>query len=143
MEYPWGHERRFNAYANYFRNHFGERVQKLSLDAGFTCPNRDGSLGVGGCTYCNNDAFNPSYCQPQKPVEQQIKEGMEFHQNRYRRAGRYLAYFQAYSNTYAGIDTLKTIYEQALQFPEVVGSLSINPCNTVTKRQHIVAACFC
>ncbi len=121
MEYPWGHDRRFNAYANYFRNHFGERVQKLSLDAGFTCPNRDGSLGVGGCTYCNNDAFNPSYCQPQKSVEQQMKEGMEFHQNRYRRVGKYLAYFQAYSNTYAGIEQLKSIYGQALQFPEVVG----------------------
>ena len=121
MEFPWGHDRRFNAYANYFRNHFGERIQKLSLDAGFTCPNRDGSLGVGGCTFCNNDAFNPSYCQPQKSVEQQIQEGMEFHQNRYRRAGKYLAYFQAYSNTYAGIDQLKSIYEQALQFPEVVG----------------------
>jgi len=121
MEYPWGHDRRFNAYANYFRNHFGERVQKLSLDAGFTCPNRDGNVGIGGCTYCNNDAFNPSYCQPQKSVEQQINEGMEFHQNRYRRAGKYLAYFQAYSNTYAGIDQLKSIYEQALQFPEVIG----------------------
>ncbi len=121
MEFPWGHHRRFNAYANYFKKQFGERVQKLSLDAGFTCPNRDGSLGVGGCTYCNNDAFNPSYCQPEKSVEQQIKEGMEFHQNRYRRAGKYLAYFQAYSNTYAGLDHLKSVYEQALQFPEVVG----------------------
>jgi len=121
MEYPWGHDRRFNAYSNYFRHHFGERVQKLSLDAGFTCPNRDGNVGIGGCTYCNNDAFNPSYCQPQKSVEQQINEGMEFHQNRYRRAGKYLAYFQAYSNTYAGIDQLKSIYEQALQFPEVIG----------------------
>lgn len=121
MNYPWGHQRRFNAYANYFQQIFGARVQKLSIDAGFTCPNRDGNLGHGGCTYCNNDAFNPSYCLPEKSVEQQIKEGMEFHQNRYRRAGKYLAYFQAYSNTYAGIDTLKSVYEQALQFPEVVG----------------------
>lgn len=121
MNYPWGHQRRFNAYANYFQQLFGARVQKLSIDAGFTCPNRDGNLGHGGCTYCNNDAFNPSYCLPEKSVEQQIKEGMEFHQNRYRRAGKYLAYFQAYSNTYAGIDTLKSVYEQALQFPEVVG----------------------
>lgn len=135
MEFLWGHERRFNAYANYFRNHFGERIQKLSLDAGFTCPNRDGNLGVGGCTYCNNDAFNPSYCQPQKSVEQQIKEGMEFHQNRYRRAGKYLAYFQAYSNTYAGIDKLKTIYEQALQFPEVVGLVIGTRPDCINKEQ--------
>lgn len=121
MEYPWGHHRRFNAYANYFKKIFGERVQKLSLDAGFTCPNRDGSLGSGGCTFCNNDAFNPSYCKPEKSVKQQIREGMEFHQNRYRRTEKYLAYFQAYSNTYAGINELKKIYQQALQFPEVVG----------------------
>jgi radical SAM protein (TIGR01212 family) len=121
MEFPWGHHRRFNAYANYFRKEFGERIQKLSLDAGFTCPNRDGSLGRGGCTYCNNDAFNPSYCEPDKSVEQQIKEGIEFHQNRYRKANKYLAYFQAYSNTYAGLSDLRKIYDQALQFPEVVG----------------------
>ncbi len=121
MEFAWNHHRRFNAYANYFKNRFGERVQKLSIDAGFTCPNRDGSLGTGGCTYCNNDAFNPSYCQPGKPIEQQIREGMDFHKNRYRRAGKYLAYFQAYSNTYAGLDELKKIYYQALQFPEVIG----------------------
>ncbi len=121
MEFAWNHHRRFNAYANYFKNRFGERVQKLSIDAGFTCPNRDGSLGMGGCTYCNNDAFNPSYCQPGKPIDQQIREGMDFHKNRYRRAGKYLAYFQAYSNTYAGLDELKRIYYQALQFPEVIG----------------------
>lgn len=121
MNYFWNHNRRFNAYANYFKQEFGERVQKLSIDAGFTCPNRDGSVGVGGCTYCNNDAFNPSYCLPQKPVEQQIKEGIEFHSNRYRRANKYLAYFQAYSNTYGGLSDLKEKYEQALKFPEVIG----------------------
>ena len=60
MIYPWGHERRYNAYSNYFKKHFGGRVQKLSIDAGFTCPNRDGSKSFGGCTFCNNDAFNPS-----------------------------------------------------------------------------------
>lgn len=119
--YPWGHNRRFNAYSNYFRKLFGERVQKLSIDAGFTCPNRDGSKGRGGCTYCNNDAFNPSYCEPSKSVEQQIKEGMEFHAWRYKKPGKYLAYFQPYSNTYAKLDELKSIYEQALQFPEIAG----------------------
>ncbi len=119
--YPWGHNRRFNAYSNFFKKEVGVRVQKLSIDAGFTCPNRDGTKGRGGCTYCNNDAFNPSYCDPQKPVEQQIREGMEFHEWRYRRASKYLAYFQPYSNTYAPLDELKGIYEQALQFPGIIG----------------------
>ena len=119
--YNWGHSRRFNAYSNYFKKLFGERVQKLSIDAGFTCPNRDGSRGRGGCTYCNNDAFNPSYCKPDKPVEQQIREGMEFHAWRYKNPGKFLAYFQPFSNTYATLEELKAIYGQALQFPEIRG----------------------
>lgn len=119
--YPWGHERRFNAYSNYFRSIYGARVQKVSIDAGFTCPNRDGSKGSGGCTYCNNDAFNPSYCEPVKPVSKQIEEGIEFHKRRYSEAVSYLAYFQAYSNTYAPISRLKELYEEALSFPGVVG----------------------
>jgi uncharacterized protein len=119
--YIWGHERRFNAYSNYFRSRYGSRVQKVSIDAGFTCPNRDGTKGTGGCTYCNNDAFNPSYCIPAKPVTQQIKEGIEFHKWRYDEAVSYLAYFQAYSNTYASLDVLKNLYEEALSFPGVIG----------------------
>ncbi len=119
--YSWEHNRRFNAYSNYFKMLFGERVQKLSIDAGFTCPNRDGSKGRGGCTYCDNNAFNPSYCQPSKSVEQQIREGMEFHAWRYKKPGKYLAYFQPYSNTYAPLAELKAIYEQALAFPEIAG----------------------
>ena len=119
--YNWNHHRRFNAYSNYFKKVFGERVQKLSIDAGFTCPNRDGSKGRGGCTYCNNDAFNPSYCDPSKSVEQQIREGMEFHAWRYKKPGKFLAYFQPYSNTYASLEELKKIYDQALLFPEIAG----------------------
>ena len=119
--YPWGHNRRFNTYADYFKSRFGERVQKVSVDAGFTCPNRDGTQGRGGCTYCNNDAFNPSYCQPEKSVRQQILEGITFHKVRYRRAEKYLAYFQAYSNTYAELDYLKKVYTEALDVPGVVG----------------------
>lgn len=119
--FPWGHERRFNAYANYFRNIYGARVQKVSIDAGFTCPNRDGFKGYGGCTYCNNDAFNPSYCQPEKSVTKQIGEGIEFHQWRYNEAVSYLAYFQAYSNTYAPLGILKKLYEEALSYPGVIG----------------------
>ena len=96
-------------------------MQKVSIDAGFTCPNRDGKRGVGGCTYCNNDAFNPSYCQPHKSVTQQIEEGVSFHKWRYSEAVSYLAYFQAYSNTYADLQTLRRLYEEALRYPGVVG----------------------
>lgn len=117
----WGHERRFNAYSNYFKNIFGGRVQKVSIDAGFTCPNRDGSLGKGGCTFCNNDAFNPSYCLPEKSVTQQIEEGIRFHRKRYKRSLGYLAYFQAYTNTYDRIEKLHKLYKEALDVPEVLG----------------------
>ncbi len=119
--FPWGHERRFNAYSEYFKRTFGRRVQKISVDAGFTCPNRDGTLARGGCTYCNNNAFNPSYCHPSKPVKQQIAEGIEFHRVRYRRAKDYLVYFQPYSNTYASLDKLKKLYEEALSVEGVIG----------------------
>jgi uncharacterized protein len=121
LKYPWDHERRFNAYSNYFRSIYGTRVQKLSIDAGFTCPNRDGTKSSGGCTFCNNDAFNPSYCIPSKSITVQLEEGIEFHKRRYKSAASYLAYFQAYSNTYAPIETLKRKYEEALSHPEVIG----------------------
>lgn len=119
--YPWGHQKRYNSYSEYFRRTFGQRVQKVAIDAGFTCPNRDGTKGIGGCSYCNNDAFNPSYCQPQKSITQQIAEGIEFHRVRYRRASGYLAYFQAYSNTYAPLAELKKLYDEALSFTGVKG----------------------
>ena len=119
--YPWGHTRRFNAYSNYFREIYGARVQKVSIDAGFTCPNRDGNKGSGGCTYCSNDAFNPSYCLPTKSVTEQIGEGIEFHKWRYSEAVSYLAYFQAYSNTYAPLEVLKKLFGEALSYPGVVG----------------------
>jgi len=119
--YPWGDKRRYNTYSGYFRRTFGGRVQKLTIDAGFTCPNRDGTVGTGGCTYCNNDAFNPSYCNAVKPIIQQVEEGIEFHANRYRRAESFLAYFQAFSNTHAPLEKLKDIYAQALAHPKVIG----------------------
>ena len=121
MVYSWGHERRFNSYTEYFRKQFGERVQKVTIDAGFTCPNRDGTKGTGGCTYCNNDAFNPSYCLPYKGITKQIEEGIEFHANRYRRAKNFLAYFQAFSNTYAPLEQLRKFYEEALSIPGIIG----------------------
>ena len=119
--FPWGHSRRFNSYTEYIRKQFGGRVQKVAVDAGFTCPNRDGTLGTGGCTYCDNDAFNPSYCTPEKSIHQQIREGIEFHAKRYRRANRFLVYFQPYSNTYAPLAELQQKYEEALKFSDVIG----------------------
>jgi len=120
-EFPWGHSRRFNAYSNYFITRFGGRVQKVSIDAGFTCPNRDGTVGTGGCTYCNNDAFNPSYCTPDKSVSQQLEEGIDFLKHRYHSPKGYLAYFQAYSNSYAPLSKLERLYEEALLFPGIKG----------------------
>ena len=115
MLFPWGDNRRFNSYSNYFTKQFGGRVQKISIDAGFSCPNRDGKISTGGCTFCSNEAFNPSYCRPEKSIKQQIEEGIEFHRKRYRRANQYLAYFQPFSNTYKPLEELKNIYQQALE----------------------------
>ena len=117
----WGDDRPYNSYAAYFRRLFGERVQKVAVNAGFTCPNRDGKISTGGCTFCNNSAFTPSYCQPVKSVSQQIEEGIEFHRRRYRTATRYLAYFQSFTNTYAPLEQLKLLYDEALSNPLVAG----------------------
>jgi hypothetical protein len=119
--FPWGDNRRFNSYSSYFTREFGSRVQKISIDAGFSCPNRDGKISTGGCTFCRNDAFNPSYCHPEKSIRQQIDEGIEFHQRRYRRAKSYLAYFQAFSNTYRPLDELEKLYREALSVDGVIG----------------------
>lgn len=113
--------RPYNSYNEYFKRTFGGRVQKVSIDAGFTCPNRDGTIARGGCTYCNNDAFNPSYCHPSKPIAVQINEGIEFHRVRYRRAMKYLAYLQTYSNTYMPVGDLKKIYDETLSHPDIIG----------------------
>ena len=119
--HSWGDDRPFNSYSGYFRRLFGDRVQKVAINAGFTCPNRDGLVGAGGCTFCNNEAFTPSYCKSEKSITRQIEEGIEFHLNRYRRAGKYLAYFQSFSNTYASIDKLRGIYDEALAHPLIAG----------------------
>ena len=119
--FPWGDNRRFNSYSSYFTREFGSRVQKISIDAGFSCPNRDGKISTGGCTFCRNDAFNPSYCHPEKSIRKQIEEGIEFHQRRYRRAKSYLAYFQAFSNTYKPLDELEKLYREALSIDGIIG----------------------
>ncbi len=113
--------RRFNSYSAHFKNLFGHRVQKVAINAGFSCPNRDGKVGSGGCTFCINEAFTPSYCLSQKSITQQIDEGVEFHLRRYRKASDYLAYFQSFSNTYAPIDHLKKLYSEALDHPQIKG----------------------
>lgn len=113
--------RRFNSYSDYFKLVFGGRAQKISIDAGFTCPNRDGTISTGGCSFCNNNAFNPSYCRPEKSISQQIEEGIDFHRRRYRRAQTYLAYFQPYTNTHKPIHELQKIYGEALSHPLVSG----------------------
>lgn len=119
--YQWGDDRPFNSYSGYFRKLFGGRVQKLAVNAGFTCPNRDGRVGTGGCTFCNNEAFTPSYCVPDKSITQQIEEGIEFHVNRYRKAEKYLVYFQSFSNTYGPLERLRLVYDEALSHPLVTG----------------------
>ncbi len=119
--YSWGHTRRFNSYTEHIRKTFGGRMQKVVVDAGFTCPNRDGTKSFGGCTYCDNNAFNPSYCNPVEPLHSQIAQGITFHRVRYRKATKYLVYFQPYSNTYAPLAKLKSLYEEALGYPGVVG----------------------
>ena len=121
MVYQWGDSRRFNSYAAYFRRTFGHRMQKVTVNAGFTCPNRDGTLSTGGCTFCDNAAFTPSYCNPSKSITQQIDEGVEFHRRRYRTAEQYLAYFQSFSNTYAPLERLQECYDEALAHPSIAG----------------------
>ena len=121
MIFPWGDERRFNSYAAYFRRVFGHRMQKVTINAGFSCPNRDGKISTGGCTFCDNAAFTPSYCDSAKSITQQIDEGIEFHRKRYRTAQQYLAYFQSFSNTYAPLERLRECYDEALAHPNIAG----------------------
>ncbi len=120
QNYPWEHDKPYNDFSTFFKKKFKNRVQKISVDAGFTCPNRDGSRGKGGCTYCNNNTFNPFYCSPQKSVKQQLTEGIAFFAKKYK-AQKYLAYFQAYTNTYAPLSQLKKLYEEALSVSGVIG----------------------
>ena len=117
MKFPG---KRYLDYGSFIKSIFGERVQKLSLDTGFTCPNRDGTKGYGGCTYCNNNSFNPDYCEPQKSISQQLERGMSFFDKK-GKTTKFLAYFQAYTNTYADFNTLTDMYEEALNYPNIVG----------------------
>jgi radical SAM protein (TIGR01212 family) len=120
LTYDWGHSKRYNDYSTYIKRTFGERVQKVSIDAGFTCPNRDGSKGTGGCAFCNNSTFNPDYCGPALSITQQIDKGIAFFNDKYK-TQEYLAYFQAYSNTYGETEKLLEMYREALNHPKVRG----------------------
>ena len=120
-KYGFPDGKRYNSFVGYFKRKYGERLQKIVLDAGFTCPNRDGKVGRGGCTYCDNAAFHPSYSTAGKSLHLQLDEGIEFHKVRYRTTEHYLAYFQSFSNTYAPLERLRTLYEEALSHPSVVG----------------------
>ena len=110
----------YNEFGTYLRGIFGCKVQKITIDAGFTCPNRDGKVGVGGCTYCNNQTFNPAYCHRNRPVAEQMREGISFFAHKYPEM-KYLAYFQAYTNTYESLDVLKQRYNEALAVDGCVG----------------------
>ncbi len=120
MQYDWETSKRYNDYSSYIKRTFGERVQKVSVNAGFTCPNRDGSKGTGGCAFCNNSTFNPSYCGPELSIVEQIDKGISFFRPKYQ-TQQYLAYFQAYSNTYGETAYLLEQYQEALNHPKVTG----------------------
>lgn len=111
---------RYLNYNTVLKSEFSERIQKISINAGFTCPNRDGKQGTGGCTYCNNQTFSPEYCQPTKSISQQIEEGIDFFRHKYH-SQFYFAYFQSYTNTYEKLENLIHIYEEALSHPQVKG----------------------
>lgn len=110
----------YNEFPHFLRKYFDVKVQKISLNAGFTCPNRDGTKGWGGCTYCNNQTFNPDYCRTEKSITEQLEEGKRFFAHKYPEM-KYLAYFQAYTNTYGAMQELIAKYEEALAVPDVVG----------------------
>ncbi len=113
-------DKRYNNYSTYIKSTFGERVQKISINIGFSCPNRDGTKGVGGCTYCNISSYTPLYCKPKRSVTQQLEEGISFFSTKYK-SQKYLAYFQSYTNTYAELDLVKSFYLEAVNHPDVIG----------------------
>ena len=110
----------YNSFSSWIREKFPFRIQKISIDAGFSCPNRDGKVSSGGCSFCDNRTFNPSYCNRLLPIKAQIEEGKKFFARKYPDM-KYLAYFQAFSNTYAPLDELRRKYEEALDCKDVMG----------------------
>jgi hypothetical protein len=111
--FAWGTSRRFNDYSSFVRNKFGGRVQKISVNVGLSCPNRDGTKGTGGCIYCDNSSFTPAYCNATDSIAVQLQKGREFFSHKYPDM-RYIAYFQSYTNTYAPVETLEPLYREAV-----------------------------
>ncbi|MBA4373852.1 MAG: TIGR01212 family radical SAM protein [Thermodesulfovibrio sp.] len=111
---------RYNSFGPFMRKKFGQTVYKVNVDAGFTCPNRDGTLGVTGCIYCNNDSFRPNSCKPSLSISEQVQAGIGHVKKRYK-ADKFLVYFQAYTNTYAPLAELEKMYSEALSHPDVLG----------------------
>ena len=112
--------RRYQAFGPYMKDLFGQHVYKVNVDAGFTCPNRDGAVSIGGCIYCNNDSFRPTACTSASSVREQVEKGIPYLRSRYK-AEKFIVYFQPYSNTYAPVDVLERLYREALDHPGVVG----------------------
>ncbi len=120
MIYKSINNKRYHNFGRYLKNVFGERIFKVCVDGGFTCPNRDGSKGRGGCIYCNNDSFKPGTVEVKKTITQQLNEGMDYQRIRYG-AKKFIAYFQPFSNTYDRVENLEPMYKEALSHPDVVG----------------------
>lgn len=116
----YNNENFYYSYPTYLRETFNERVQKITINAGFTCPNRDGSKGWGGCSYCNNESFTPAFASINDSITKQLNDGIGFFAHKYNNQ-KYLAYFQSYSNTYGRLDKLKAIYEEAVSHPQICG----------------------
>lgn len=129
----------YHSYRDHLKKRFKGRIQKVSIDAKFTCPNRDGSKAYGGCTYCNNESFSPATLIRERSVRDQLESGIKFCENRYKNIEGYIAYFQSYSNTYAPLDYLKSIYEEALAVEKVIGlSIGTRPdCIDFEKIQYL------
>lgn len=117
---PFG-ARRYRAWNEHVKQRYGGRVQKVSIEAGFTCPNRDGLVAVGGCTFCNNDGFTPGYLDRHQTITEQLDAGLDFLRRRYPDTHRYIAYFQSYSNTYGEFERIRACYEEALAHPQISG----------------------
>ncbi len=119
--YRWGDARPYHSYAAYCRRTFGRPMQKLAVDGGFTCPNRDGTIGFGGCTFCSNEAFTPAYCDSGRSIRQQLDDAIAFYRRGFRSETGFLVYFQSYSNTHAPLERLRRLFEEALAYPGVAG----------------------
>lgn len=130
---------RYNSVTDFYKSKFNRRIQKIAIDAGFSCPNRDGSKSTGGCIYCDNNTFKPFYCSPHKSVKQQLIEGIDFFSKKYK-AIEFLAYFQAFTNTYSDVESLKKIYYEALSVPGIIGLvISTRPDCIDTEKLDMIA----